>query len=271
MSDLQLKQTIEDVVSTKQELVERIAAAAAEIKACRQELERYKADPADHEITRMIRRHGAKDLPTYVQIQVDKYVWHWLVSHTHLGQFMTSEQRQAFADSTSDSTTNADSWDEVKYVPLTVETAQATLLKIAAHAGDSVEISVVELFHKLSRKHKSNDGFSFGKRLVYTQVMGRFGVMDCEVSEALYEFQRVVDLMEGRMPAENAWMSELNQKIREAFRRDELGCETDSIRGRLFKNGNAHFFLKNQETIDKMNAIVAKRLGGNHLGRSGGK
>jgi hypothetical protein len=269
MKEIEIKQTIEDVVLHKQALAVRLAIAVEEVRECQKQLERYRADLNTNTLARVCSKFGTENILDAVQISVDREVWTYLVQRTRVGQFMTLEQRAAFEKMTDRSKSVVDSWDEVSFVPLTVNNAHATLLNACASAAENTEQAVVGLFQSLSVHHKSNTGFSFGSRLIYTGVLGRFDLIHEDVAEKLFELQRVVDIMEGRLPAESAWLSPLVIAVRAGFSRKALVGETDQIEYKLFKNRNAHFHIKNPDTIKAMNAIVAKRLGGNILGQNG--
>lgn len=271
-NELEIKQTIEDVVLAKQRLVERLAIAVKEVRACQQELERYKADLGQKELIDLTSKYAKGEVFDKVQMHVDRSVWGFLVERTKVGQFMTLDQREVFSKMLYGADRiKPESWADVAFPPLTVNTAHATLLSAVASAGENTELSVVDLFKRLSKHHKSNSGFSFGARLVYERVLGRFDMIDYDMGEKLNEFQRVVDIIEGKVPQEVKYNTPLLIAVAEAFRNGTYVAETDQIRCKLFKNGNAHFYLKNPETIQAMNAIVAKRLGGNVLGKAGGK
>ena len=274
MNELAIKETIGDVIEVKDRLIERLAAATAEVRKIRNELQRYDADLAESDLQNTVRTYQTlnteaadEKCATFIRIAVDMRVWRWLVGKTHLGQFMTEEQRRQFDDTFCCHLPRVSGWQDVKFVPLTQDTALATLLKLAASSWDNTEDAVVDLFQNASKKHKTNDGFKFGKKMIYCRIQGYIGIIDAHMVEKLYEFQRVVDIMEDRMPPENPYVSPLYAVVRDAFNKGELEAETESIKVRLFKNGNAHMFIKNQSTCDRMNAIVARKLGGHVLGK----
>lgn len=266
--DIAMRDTVESVCEEKQAIVNEMAQAVLKLKECEKRLKKFDNYISIREIEQ-IYGYGDKplsEIETAVQIRVDAICWRYLISRTNLGQFMTRKQREEFDQSLSD-LRYAGEWKNVKFVPLTVETAMATMLKTASKAGEQVEQSVVELFEDLSYYHKTNDGFRFGSKLIFQNVLGSYGIICHRTAAKLYEFQRVIDIMENRMPAERAYQDKMYIALKEAFSQGLTEAETDSLKMRVFKNGNAHVWIKSKETTDKMNAIVAKRLGGHVLGK----
>lgn len=267
MNEIALQETVDDVIRNKQAAVDKILEGVAAIIEARDLLKKYGVYLPDC-VSEELKYKSGKITREEVEVSIDRDLWRWIINHTSVGRLMTAEQRKSMDEGFS---SRPRSWKDASFPRLTEDNVMSTVLKVAADAPELLEKSVVKLFEDLSYDHKSNDGFSFGDRWIFKGVQCRWGFVQHHTAQKLYEIERVVDLVEGRMPASHAHVAPLYGAVSQSVRVGGGEAETESIKCKLFKNGNGHFWLKNQETIDRMNAIVAKRVGGHVLGKAGGK
>jgi hypothetical protein len=184
----------------------------------------------------------------------DASLWALLMDESGLRTFMDATARRK--------------WDEditKGNVPaLTRENINATFAALYADRQGMFENGVLAVFRGLSWDYKTNCPVKFGKRIIDTRVVSRYGAIFMGVSHdgaaRLDDLLRVMLVMDGKPEPdhrEGAFHALTKAKWPEVSNTAELHGMV-SIRG--FKNGNAHITFLRPDLVDKLNVIVAKHF-----------
>lgn len=177
--------------------------------------------------------------------RLDADVWKSLYVRTGLGDHFDTQAREAFQKQLSENPPE-----------VTIENVIATCFSMAGRQSEIFERSVMNLFRRLSRTHKSNNGFCFGTRMIFWNVVDGF---DYKWQDVMRDLERVVMTISGAEVPDrvNGIISEFNQARKGVWGKSAGELMTQYFDLRWFNNGNMHVRIRNKEVIDTLNKIIA--------------
>lgn len=186
------------------------------------------------------------------QKQIDQSAWSYLMAQSGLRTFMDARARKE--------------WDEQierrAFPEFTVENVANTFATIHGQRGDLFERGVIECFRGLSWHYATNSPCRFGKRIVITyfasKSMGpkRWQHVNQHAADRLDDLTRCLSVLDGKPEPdhrEGIWSA--------AFKAEQdrtYAFETEYLRVKWFKNGNAHIEFKRMDLVEQMNRIIAR-------------
>jgi hypothetical protein len=259
---LALPETIEDILKTSRLAKAQLADMYQRWVTLTTLLERYSKYPLTREDLDMIfsRHIDEKTALHRIDKVIDQIFWRWVLNSTVFASFLSFETLDELRKST-----DKGRYELEKVADFNMQNLEKVL---QINPRDEFVKTVVSLFRRLSKAHKTNSGFSFGSKLIFNNMFDYNWCVSVgqRTSENLHELEKAVDIAERREPAKNSYLGKLHIAVSDARKAGLTTAETDSIKCRLFKNGNGHFWIKNQETIDILNRVIIKELGEKALG-----
>lgn len=184
--------------------------------------------------------------------QIDQSAWSYLMAQSGLRTFMDARARQE--------------WDEQiekrAFPEFTVENVANTFASIHGQRGELFERGVIECFRSLSWHYKTNSPCRFGKRIVYRCFAsacigaGRFQHINHRATDALDDLVRCFSVLDGK--PEPDYRGSTHSAAWPAYQAQTYAFETDYLRVKWFKNGNAHIEFKRMDLVEQMNRIIAR-------------
>jgi len=180
-----------------------------------------------------------------IRKELDRYVWRHLFDSTGLGDLFDTKRKRKFDDQL-----------ERDPPEVSVETLMATAFDLASRAPEIIEESICDLFNSLRKSFKSNSGSGFGRRLILTHAMDNGYLSYSWGDERVGDFERAVCLVRGEEVPDR--MGGIRGCIREAAKQNDSETFHGVIEARWYKNGNLHLWVKDDDTIRRLNDILAK-------------
>ena len=149
--------------------------------------------------------------------------------------------------------------------PLTHDNVLATFAHLHMQRADFMVDGIVDLFRRLSWHYKTNCPQMFGKRIILTYFLDRWGHLNHDKCNTLDDLMRVFSICDQKPEAdarEGVW-SQVNRAmggwshLKDATKK-EWANEYVSIR--YFKNGNAHITFLRPDLIVVLNRVIAQRF-----------
>ena len=197
-------------------------------------------------------------LPTWREVfqdetrkTIDRAVWSYIVEATDLEKLMDHQAREEFRASLASDPPAP-----------TVENVRATLSHYCAEAPTILKRGIAKAFSGLDRRFKSHDGFKIGSRVILDRLFSADGFR-CRggVDEKLRDIERAFSVLDGKeMPAAYAGIVGQLDGIRYSTPRPVV-IESDWVRIRVFKNGNAHLWFTRDDLVRKVNRLLADYYG----------
>lgn len=182
--------------------------------------------------------------------ELDKRVWWNLLNATPLGDAFNAKTSDAF-------------YRQIDREPpeVTLENITATMLDLAARAGDMFEQSVYDRYKGLSSNYRTNEGFGFGNKIILTGVMESSGISYWH-EEEVRDLDRIFHVVDGK-PAPERYGGLIGaiktaRKERGGYGSCQGEGESDYFAFKWYKNGNMHITFKDQELVDTINLILNK-------------
>jgi predicted RNA methylase len=144
----------------------------------------------------------------------------------------------------------------------TPETIAATLRHFIGESPMIFSRGIANAFSKLDRRFRSHDGFKIGARVILDRYVSEYGSITCRGEETLRDVERVFMVLDGLDHPEAA--AGIVGAIRHgAGYREPRPCviESDWVRVRIFKNGNAHLWFTKPDLVRKVNRLLADYYG----------
>lgn len=210
-------------------------------------------------------------------LELDRSMWRGFMEGTMLTSLMDKQERGKFMEMIEkggswEETGQKDRWDNPvkEFVPLPPATADnvwATLERLMGEADLIFRRGLVNVFAKLCRDYKSNDGFKIGERIVCTYGVtcdrDNWWSTNYNFKETLHDMDRVLRVLDGEPPAH--WSASIcsvfESAVGEARRGGVRTCEDKYWRLKFHKNGNVHLWIKSDELRTKANKIIAEWFG----------
>lgn len=201
---------------------------------------------------------------------IDCDCWAWIIERTDLERLMDKqakdqlrEQMQYVPDKVDGNGQLITGEEAIKSLPeITVDTVYATLQTFAADAGTIFKRGIANAFSALDRRFKSHDGFKVGGRMILPYAFDEHGIRwNSRHQDTLLDVERTFLVLDGRGVASyGGLLHRLREKIGWRTPRPVV-IESDYMRVRVFKNGNAHLWFTRPDLVEKVNAILAEWYG----------
>ena len=175
--------------------------------------------------------------------------WSDLLYHTSLYKLLSEDDKLRMVD-------QIHSGDVPEF---TIENVTAYLDAVVGDIGTTYARKVYSAYKSVSRAHKTNDVFGFGKRLIIEGVVDNLGCASYGM-DRLLEVLSCAIIAAGSMPN-----SRMDSALRSALTREssigrKIPVEGGAAIVQVFGNGNAHVWL-HEEMRAKMNAALAAHMG----------
>lgn len=183
--------------------------------------------------------------------RIDRAVWSHIIQATDLEKLMDRQARDEFRASLADDPPAP-----------TVENVRATLGHYMAEAGNILKRGIANAFSNLDRRFRSHDGFKIGSRVILDGLFTADGWRNHgRKEETLRDIERAFMILDGR-PHVEAYAGILGQldTIRYNTPRPVV-IESDWVRIRVFKNGNAHLWFTRDDMVRQVNRCLADYYG----------
>ena len=250
-TDIVKRDTVEEVVGHRNAAIAAFAAQVTAWDACKVAFDRAKGEynygPS--------RDFGPKttDLAAFIK-HVDANVWRRLFSMTKICDLMDVTARETFQKQCSDAPPE-----------VTVDNVLATLNGLMASAADIFKRCIVSTFEALPSGYRSNDGFKYGKRIIFTDAlnttfsMWRFNHYS-HAEARLKDLDKAFHIIDGKEP--KCTLTNIEQAISAAIRTNrQFDITTTYFRIKGFAAGTLHVWPVRQDLTDKANLILAEHYG----------
>ncbi|MER5128610.1 restriction endonuclease subunit M [Serratia marcescens] len=187
---------------------------------------------------------------------IDRSVWRDLMLKSGMISLMDAQSR--------------DEWyktlDEGKLPEISEENILATFEQLHHSKGEVFERGVINVFKGLSWDYKTNNPYSFGKKIIINSLVTYnrwgFSLNWGWRRDQLTDLERMLFLLDGKPIPDNCGdiSTRLMAHIRDNPAKDVYEDEFFSIR--YFQKGTAHLMFKRLDLVEKMNDIIAKHYPG---------
>jgi len=181
---------------------------------------------------------------------IDRSLWEHLGNKTGLLAVMDTQTRKKWRD------------DIQKHAPeCTRDALEATFSSLYGQRGLIFEQGLVNAFAHLSSHYKTNDAFKIGPKIIVTHCGG----LHARGIDELVDAERVLYVLDGKTPPAHD-KDGIRAVIRAAnpcsWREGQtFEFESEYLRGRVYRNNNAHVWFKDDTLRDRANRIIAKHYG----------
>lgn len=190
--------------------------------------------------------------------EIDRTCWRKLVRLTLIDELMDVKAREAFQRQLEDNPPE-----------ITVDNVLATLQQLMLGAGDIFTRSVVSTFESLPRDYKSNDGFKYGKRIIFDYALKPWGgsgyrwysfYSSDTTAQRLRDLDRVFSVLDGNRPdAKLDAVDAVAAEVRES--RVPFDIKSRYFRLQGYAKGSLHITPLRKDLLDKANRILADHYG----------
>lgn len=198
----------------------------------------------------------AKEREAYIEERrkiVDAAVWTRLLDHMGLEKLMDAQAKEEFRASLRDNP-----------IPATAENCWATMKSLVENADVTFMRGLANSFCRLDRRFRSHDGFKIGSRMVITWAFSEGGYMNSNATDVLRDVERVMCVLAGvPIPEDHSVgiIGAVSAATSKRYGRVQFTTETDLLRVRGFKNGNAHIWFLRDDLVEKANQLLAEWYG----------
>lgn len=196
------------------------------------------------------------DIKAFIK-KLDSDCWRHAARMTKIETLMDVRAREKFNREIADSPPE-----------FNVENVLATLTTLMESAGDIFHSSVVATFEALPRAYKSNDGFKYGKRIIFDwacdmRYTGWHFYVGCNqiAVDRLQDLDRVMHVLDGAGP----------EAVLDAITACQEACRgfntrTFAVKSRYFEikgyaKGSLHIRPLRKDLLDRANRILAAHYG----------
>jgi predicted RNA methylase len=200
----------------------------------------------------------------HVSRALDQNVWAHVIKSTNLDRLMDRKEREAFRKALNDDPP-----------PATVDNIAATVERLLGDSDLIFKRGIALAFSSLDRRFRSHDGFKIGSRIVisyfadgngYVRWDGRRDtVIDVERAFCLIDGkpQPGSDVAQGDDPPPISILDALASAKGLGWQASAYEAENEYFLARVFKNGNAHLWMKRKDLVGRVNQLLADYYGAN--------
>lgn len=187
---------------------------------------------------------------------LDSRCWNRLLVLTGMHHLMDAQARREFEAQLAG--------DDVPEV--TVDNARMTLETIFGDRHRIFRRGLAEAFSELDRRFKSHDGFKIGSRIILTRLVDADGFFSRHNTgnpalRALEDVERIFGVLDGQPPQIGALADAIAQSRSGGWGARQSVVESDFFRVRIFKNGNAHLWMRRDDLVERVNLELAAWYG----------
>lgn len=200
---------------------------------------------------------GREPFVAEVTKQLDRAIWEHLLQATKLDLLMDRTAKDQFRAQV-----------EKDPPPATAENCRATLETLVADRDMIFRRGLAKAFSSLDRRFRSHDGFKIGERLVFSYYANSDGyVSSGGRADSILDVERVFFLLDGKQPPERyggilgALDAAHREKTGTGWGAAQYEAASDYFRAKVFKNGNAHFWFKRDDLVQRANELLADYYG----------
>ncbi|WP_062120344.1 DUF4942 domain-containing protein [Aureimonas sp. AU40] len=217
------------------------------------------------------------DMSQYVRTAtrlIDAGIWASIIERTDLERLMDKEakdklreQMRYVPERVSHRTGEIINQDEIDkgLPPVTVENVAATLEHFMLDAETIWRRGIANAFAKLDRRFRSHDGWKIGSRVILTRCFNDWGSWSSYSNEreTLIDIERIFTIMdEGVTKATYATsIGQIDQERKGVHAPAQTEVDTTYFKIRIFKNGNAHLWMKRDDLVEKVNKLLGEYYG----------
>jgi len=253
-TELIIPKTLIDYCTAREQVLVRMEEAHAIIDGCKEALEQLGPYlfPGDYD-----RRFSISDFRT----KLDQRLWHQAFDHTGFMQLMDREAKARFMDDV-----------ERAPPPFTIENIRSTFLSVAQQADEMFARGLVNVFLRLSDRHKTNtnEPFKVNRKAILTSMAEqdwRRPTVHISyrsyASEQLNDIDRVFKILDGKKHTPRTLELACNAAFADESNPNRYSDDYYEIRG--YRNGNLHITFKRQDLLDKANRIISDYYEGSAL------
>jgi len=138
----------------------------------------------------------------------------------------------------------------------------ATLASLHGDANLIFQRGLAVAFSSLDKRFKSHDAFQLGSRVILTNLFDEWGSIryGSKTKDTIADIERVLAVLDGKEPNAGALFEEVS-KSRKGWGRQQGVCETEYLRIKTYKNGNAHLWFTRDDLVQKANLVLAEYYG----------
>lgn len=191
---------------------------------------------------------------------IDRRLWQFAFDYTGFMQIMDREAKRNFMDDV-----------ERKAPPFTIDNIRTTFLQFSQDASTMYARGIVNVFLRLSDKHKTNtnEPFKIDEKCILTYMVSQSYGGGLEVrrwggyaEEQLNDIDRVFKTLDGQKHIQHS----LEHAINAAWKNKGAKIYEDSYyRIKGFKNTNMHIQFKRADLLEKANKIISEFYNGTAL------
>lgn len=202
-----------------------------------------KAILATEEAKRLFSRMQKNETPSRDEArkEIDRHFWFRAAEEAGFLDLMDQAERAKFLDEIENP------------APFTADVVNATFERLFEKREEIFKRGLIGVFERLNTRYKSNSEFKLQKRTIfYYSPYTRYCVAN--------DLERIVYMVSGRRAPEYA--DSLESHFRGAtINQRTAEHETDLYRAKLHKNGQVHFWIKDQAVLDRVNKMLAEHYG----------
>ena len=222
----------------------------------------YRAAPGHlNSLPHLLAPHGRQyspgPLPDFLEATrqaLDRAIWSHLLRATQFDRLMDKAAKDEFR-----------SMIERDPPPATADACRDIFEQLAADSGRIFRRGVANAFGGLDRRFRSHDGFRIGDRIVLTWFAGSDGyIAPGGRRDTMQDVERAFYVLDGKGPPEGGAgiVSALAAaKPGGLFGAAAYQAETEYLRVKVFKNGNAHVWFLRDDLLERVNLLLADWYG----------
>lgn len=190
---------------------------------------------------------------------LDQNVWDHVIKTTNLDKLMDRQEREAFRAALNDNPP-----------PATVENIAATVERLVGDSDLIFKRGIAKAFSGLDRRFRSHDGFKIGSRIVITYFADGDGYVRWDGRrDTVMDVERAFYTLDGKEQPEasggiiGALALARHETHGRVFGAAAYEAQTEYFLARVYKNGNAHLWMKRDDLVEKVNLLLAEYYGAN--------
>lgn len=249
MTHLMPRQTIEQIVTERDAIIEQALDAARACHEVQQRLGRVGCGSINDRIIsnlNMSADYGIDAARRRITHDVDRAMWHHVLQASGIRERLSAKRLAEFERA-------------IDHEPpaITVELLAGTLLSLAADTGAMLAESVSDLWRALSSEFKAHSKAPFPDKWIVDVETGYAGAIS-RVHRRLHDIDRILAQLDGA-PVPLEYQQGLSGLVYGNWSRKVWEAETEYWTVKKYKNGRAHLRTKRPDLIAKLNQILIER------------
>lgn len=176
------------------------------------------------------------------QQRIDREIWSHLLKKSGMWDFMDAKARAEWRKA----------YDNQEFPELTPENIRTAFEDMHSQRGKMLSRGVLHLFERLSSHHKTNSPMAFRRKMIVEYMCQNWGghlSVSHQRADLVDDLNRTLHILHGEpQPVERSW------QVMDRAVPGEADFPYFTVR--LFKKGTAHMRFKNEEDVQKLNAML---------------